>query len=67
VKIRGKGAKEWHCPLWPSTVAELTALIPDRAPRRLSFSIAAVMRLRTSASTHSSSGTYARRRSGCPR
>jgi site-specific recombinase XerD len=28
VKIRGKGAKERHCPLWPSTVAELTALIP---------------------------------------
>jgi site-specific recombinase XerD len=28
VKIHGKGAKERHCPLWPSTVAELTALIP---------------------------------------
>jgi integrase/recombinase XerD len=32
VKIRGKGGKERHCPLWPSTVAELTALIADRSP-----------------------------------
>ena len=32
VKIRGKGGKERHCPLWPSTVAELTALIANRAP-----------------------------------
>ena len=32
VKIRGKGDKERHCPLWPSTVAELRALIADRAP-----------------------------------
>jgi site-specific recombinase XerD len=32
VKIRGKGGKERHCPLWPSTVAALTALIADRAP-----------------------------------
>ena len=32
VKIRGKGGKERHCPLWPSTVAELTALIADRTP-----------------------------------
>jgi site-specific recombinase XerC len=32
VKIRGKGGKEIHCPLWPSTVAELTALIADRSP-----------------------------------
>jgi integrase/recombinase XerD len=31
VKIRGKGGKERHCPLWPSTVAELTALNADRA------------------------------------
>jgi site-specific recombinase XerD len=31
VKIRGKGGKERHCPLWPSTVAELTGLIADRA------------------------------------
>ena len=30
VKIRGKGGKERHCPLWPSTVAELTALLADR-------------------------------------
>jgi integrase/recombinase XerD len=32
VKIRGKGGKERHCPLWPSTVAELTALTADRSP-----------------------------------
>jgi site-specific recombinase XerD len=32
VKIRGKGGKERHCPLWPSTVAELTVLIADRSP-----------------------------------
>jgi site-specific recombinase XerD len=32
VKIRGKGGKERHCPLWPSTVAEITVLIADRAP-----------------------------------
>jgi integrase/recombinase XerD len=32
VKIRGKGGKERHCPLWPCTVAELTALIADRSP-----------------------------------
>jgi integrase/recombinase XerD len=32
VKIRCKGGKERHCPLWPSTVAELTALIADRSP-----------------------------------
>ena len=32
VKIRGKGGKERHCPLWPSTVAALTALIADRSP-----------------------------------
>jgi site-specific recombinase XerD len=31
VKIRGKGGKERHCPLWPITVAELTALIADRS------------------------------------
>jgi site-specific recombinase XerD len=31
VKIRGKGGKERHCPLWPSTVAELTTLIADRS------------------------------------
>jgi site-specific recombinase XerD len=31
VKIRGRGGKERHCPLWPSTVAELTALTADRA------------------------------------
>jgi site-specific recombinase XerD len=31
VKIRGKDGKERHCPLWPSTVAELTTLNADRA------------------------------------
>jgi len=32
VKIRGKGGTERDCPLWPSTIAELTALIADRTP-----------------------------------
>jgi site-specific recombinase XerD len=32
VKIRGKGGKERHCPLWPITVRELTDLIADRSP-----------------------------------
>jgi integrase/recombinase XerD len=32
VKIRGKGGKKRHCPLWPSSVAELTVLIADLAP-----------------------------------
>jgi site-specific recombinase XerD len=32
VKIRGKGGKERHCPLWPSTVTELATLIADRSP-----------------------------------
>jgi integrase/recombinase XerD len=34
VKIRGKGGKggkERYCPLWPTTIAELTALIPGRS------------------------------------
>jgi integrase/recombinase XerD len=31
VKIRGKGGKQRHCPWWPITVAELTALIADRS------------------------------------
>jgi integrase/recombinase XerD len=31
-KIRGKGGKERHCPLWPITVRELTDLIADRSP-----------------------------------
>lgn len=30
-KIRGKGNKLRHCPLWPQTAGELTALIRDRA------------------------------------
>jgi site-specific recombinase XerD len=32
VKIRGKGGKERCCPLWPSTVGELTALLAGRSP-----------------------------------
>ena len=32
VKIRGKGGKERHCPLWPGTVGELRDLIVNRAP-----------------------------------
>ena len=30
-KIRGKGNKLRHCPLWPQTVSELSILIRDRA------------------------------------
>ena len=32
VKLRGKGGKERHCPLWPSTVGELRELTVDRSP-----------------------------------
>jgi integrase/recombinase XerD len=37
VKIRGKGGKERHCPLWPSTVEELRELIGDRPPTAFVF------------------------------
>jgi integrase/recombinase XerD len=37
VKIRGKGGKEWHCPLWPSTVEELRELIGNRPRLHLSL------------------------------
>jgi integrase/recombinase XerD len=37
VKIRGKGGKERHCPLWPSTVAELRDLIANRPPAACVF------------------------------
>ena len=37
VKIRGKGGKERHCPLWPSTVGELGDLIADRPPEACVF------------------------------
>jgi site-specific recombinase XerD len=32
VKIHGKGGKERHCPLWPSTIEGLKALILNRPP-----------------------------------
>src|ERR1700751_3923622 len=32
VKIRGKGNKPRHCPLWPQTVSELAAAIQARVP-----------------------------------
>jgi integrase/recombinase XerD len=32
VRLIGKGNKERHCPLWPSTVLELQALITNRDP-----------------------------------
>jgi len=32
VKIRGKGGKERCCPLWPSTVGELSTVIAGRSP-----------------------------------
>lgn len=41
VKIHGKGRKERHCPLWPSTVEELKALVANRLPLHVSFSIGA--------------------------
>ena len=31
VKIRGKGNKIRHCPLWPQTAAQLTAIVAGRA------------------------------------
>jgi integrase/recombinase XerD len=37
VKIRGKGGKERHCPLWPSTIDELQPLIMNRSPAACVF------------------------------
>ena len=37
VKIRGKGGKERHCPLWPSTLGELKDLIANRSPEACVF------------------------------
>lgn len=37
VKIRGKGGKERQCPLWPSTIEELRALIANRSPAACVF------------------------------
>src|ERR1700751_770180 len=37
VKIRGKGNKLRHCPLWPQTVNELESAIEGRAPAERVF------------------------------
>jgi site-specific recombinase XerD len=37
VKIRGKGNKLRHCPLWPQTAAQLTAVVAGRAPTERAF------------------------------
>ena len=37
VKIRGKGGKERHCPLWQSTVEVLTGLVANRSPEACVF------------------------------
>lgn len=37
VKIRGQGGKQRHCPLWPSTIGELSALIANRSPEACVF------------------------------
>lgn len=37
VTIRGKGGKQRQCPLWPSTIEELRALIADRSPAACVF------------------------------
>jgi site-specific recombinase XerD len=37
VKIRGKGRKERHCPLWPSTTEELKDLVTYRLPTEYVF------------------------------
>ncbi len=37
VRITGKGGKQRHCPLWPLTVKELTALIGQRGPNEPVF------------------------------
>lgn len=37
VKIRGKGRKERHCPLWPSTIEELKDLVANRLPTECVF------------------------------
>lgn len=37
VTILGKGRKQRHCPLWPDTVRELSALIAQRSPQERVF------------------------------
>ena len=37
VKIRGKGRKERHCPLWASTTEELKDLVANRPPTEFVF------------------------------
>src|ERR1035438_4695012 len=37
VKIRGKGRKERHCPLWASTTEELKDLVANRLPTDFVF------------------------------
>lgn len=37
VKIRGKGNKVRHCPLWPQTAAQLAALVARRQPNERVF------------------------------
>jgi integrase/recombinase XerD len=37
VKIRGKGGKERHCPLWSSTAGELSDLVAQRSPEACVF------------------------------
>jgi site-specific recombinase XerD len=37
VKIRGKGRKERHCPLWPCTTEELKDLVANRLPTEYVF------------------------------
>jgi integrase/recombinase XerD len=37
VKIRGKGGKERHCPLWACTVKELKPLVANRPPEACVF------------------------------
>ena len=37
VKVRGKGNKVRHCPLWPQTAAQVTALVTGRAGKERVF------------------------------
>ena len=61
----GKGGKERCCPLWPSTVGELTTLITDRPIRRACLSQSLPPSDYTLRHSHHGRTTRAQRRHSC--
>src|SRR5207249_280947 len=60
VKIHGNGRKERHCPLWPTTLRELTPLTNCRSPTERVFLNPVVIRSHALVSTHWSNATCSR-------